>query len=398
MKSQYDVLVIGGGPGGAMAAKTAAEKGLSTCLIEKRPAIGCPVRCAEGIGEDLLREFIEPSPKWIASKIDGARLIAPDGTSMELNPKIAGNEVGYVLDRKIFDRDLVWSAARAGADVFVKTRAVDAITVNSTVKGAWVESGGVIRDINAKITIAADGVESKFARWCGINTTVPMRELETCAQYLLTDIDIEPNITQFFLGNEIAPAGYVWIFPKGDRTANVGIGIGGNKSGEGHRARDYLDRFVSTHFPNGKVVELIVGGVSICEPLDCTVSDGLIIVGDAARMSDPITGGGIYSALYTGTLAGEVAAECIAKGDCSRESLMKYDAMWRDSKMGKALARNYQFKEAFVKMSDENLNAIVHSARNINLSDFNTKSLFKEIIKNNPQLLKELITLKKLFS
>jgi hypothetical protein len=77
---------------------------------------------------------------------------------------------------------------------------------------------------------------------------------------------------------------------------------------------------------------------------------------------------------------------------------MKYDAMWRDSKMGKALARNYQFKEAFVKMSDENLNAIVHSARNINLSDFNTKSLFKEIIKNNPQLLKELITLKKLFS
>ena len=68
MKSKYDVLVIGGGPAGALAARTAAEKGLSACLVEKRPAIGAPVRCAEGIGKEALAEFIEPDPRWISAR------------------------------------------------------------------------------------------------------------------------------------------------------------------------------------------------------------------------------------------------------------------------------------------------------------------------------------------
>ena len=66
MKNKYDVLVIGGGPAGAIAAKTAVEKGLSACLVEKRPAIGAPVRCAEGIGKDALHEFMDPDPKCIS--------------------------------------------------------------------------------------------------------------------------------------------------------------------------------------------------------------------------------------------------------------------------------------------------------------------------------------------
>src|SRR5690606_33989461 len=80
MKSRYDLLVIGGGPGGAIAARTAARKGLSVCLVEKRPAIGVPVRCAEGIGKDILREFVEPDERWIAADIDRAQLVAPDGS------------------------------------------------------------------------------------------------------------------------------------------------------------------------------------------------------------------------------------------------------------------------------------------------------------------------------
>jgi len=122
MKTNYDILVIGGGPAGALAAKTAAEAGNSVCLIEKRPAIGTPVRCAEGIGKELLKEFIRPDPRWISADIESARIIAPNGTAIKLDQARAGNEVGYVLDRKVFDRELVWQAAEAGADVIVKTR------------------------------------------------------------------------------------------------------------------------------------------------------------------------------------------------------------------------------------------------------------------------------------
>ena len=395
MQSKYDVLIIGGGPGGAMAGKAVADAGLSCCIVEKRPAIGAPVRCAEGVGMEI-SELIDLNPKWISSKIEGAQLVAPDGEVLELNPEMAGNEVGYVLDRKIFDRELVWNAANAGCDVFVKSRASSAIMKDGKVCGAVIEHGGETFEVTADVVIAADGVESKFARWCGIDTTVPLAEIETCVQYLMTNIDIDSGMNVFYLGREVAPEGYVWIFSKGDRTANVGIGISGKVCKDGKRPKDYLDAFIAEHLPNGKIIELIVGGVSACRPLECTVADGLIIVGDAARVSDPLTGGGIINAMYTGKLAGEVAAECIAAGDCSKSALMKYDAEWRSSRMGKALKRNYEIKEIFIKLKDEKLDSIVNSVKKLDMEIFDTKYLVRELVKHNPWLLKEINSLRRL--
>ena len=104
--AQYDVLVVGGAPGGAFAAKTFAEKGYSVLLTEKRPAIGAPVRCAEGVGKALMHEFFKPEDRWVAAEIEKANIIAPDGFKMEVEPEKAGAEVGYVLQRKVFDPDL----------------------------------------------------------------------------------------------------------------------------------------------------------------------------------------------------------------------------------------------------------------------------------------------------
>ena len=390
MKSKYDVLVIGGGPAGALAGKTAAEKGLSALIVEKRPAIGAPVRCAEGIGKEALHEFIDPDPRWISADMTGASIVAPDGFVMKLGSEMAGSKVGYVLDRKIFDRELVWKAAEAGADVTVKSRAAAPIMEKGVVKGAKIEYCGKTTDVKADVVIAADGVESKFSRWCGIDTTVPVREIMSSVQYVMTDIDIDEHSTVFYLGNEIAPEGYLWIFPKGKRTANVGIGISGKKSGAGHRAKDYLDRFVKKNFPDGKTIEYIPGGVSVCRPLECTVGDGLIITGDAARVVDPLTGGGIYNAMFTGRLAAEVAAACIGNGDVSRKALMQYDKAWRASKMGKTIERNYLIKEYLIKLPDTKLNEIIHSVSNIHLKEFSTMNLIKEIIKVNPKLMLEL--------
>jgi digeranylgeranylglycerophospholipid reductase len=390
MKSHYDILVIGGGPAGAIAARTAAKKGLSVCLVEKRSAIGAPVRCAEGIGREALAEFVAPDKRWISAEMTGAAIVAPDGTMMKLESNLAGNKVGYILDRKFFDRELVWQAADAGSDVFVKMRAAAPIMENGVVNGAKLESCGNVMDVKADVVIATDGVESKFARWCGIDTTVPVREIMSGAQYVLTDIDIDPHSTVFYLGNEVAPEGYLWIFPKGERSANVGIGISGKKSGTGHRAKDYLDTFVHKTFPKGKMIEFIVGGVSVCPPLDCTVADGLMIAGDAARVVDPLTGGGIYNAMFTGNLAANVAADCIDKGNTGKKALMAYDAGWRSSKMGKSIARNYHIKEYLIKQPDEKLNAIIKSVSKLNLTEFSTITLIKELMKVNPKLMFEL--------
>jgi len=86
--------------------------------------------------------------------------------------------------------------------------------------------------VEADIVVEADGVESKVGRWAGIDTSLKLSDIETCAQFLVAGIDVDQNFCQFYLGNEIAPAGYIWIFPKGKNQANVGIGILGSKSGK----------------------------------------------------------------------------------------------------------------------------------------------------------------------
>ncbi|MEN6341573.1 MAG: NAD(P)/FAD-dependent oxidoreductase [Methanospirillum sp.] len=394
MRPEYDVLVVGGGPGGALAARTAAEKGLRVGIIEKRSAIGVPVRCAEGVGRDLIEEFMEPDPAWISAVIDRAVLVAPDGYRMTLEPSMAGAEVGYVLDRKRFDRDLVMQAADAGADVQVRARAIAPIMENGAVAGARIEANGTVEDVRAKVTVAADGVESKFARWCGIDTAVPLAEIETCVQYLMTGIEIDPAATVFYLGNDRAPEGYVWVFPKGERTANVGIGISGKKCRDGSRPIDYLNRFVKETFPSGKVLEWIIGGVPVCRPLERTVADGLVIVGDAARVADPITGGGIYNAMFTGRLAGQTASDAISAGDVSTNALMAYDRTWRASKLGKSLERNYKVKEYFLTLSDDKLNRLVHSISKIDLAKFSVLGMVTELVKHDPSLLLELRALR----
>jgi digeranylgeranylglycerophospholipid reductase len=122
-----DMVVVGAGPAGSMAAKVAAEKGLKVALLEKRQEIGDPVRCAEGVSKAGLKEMVSPDPSWISAEVKGARIYAPDGTGLVMSEDRSGSEVGYVLERKIFDRALAMQAAMAGAEVMVKTRALGSL-------------------------------------------------------------------------------------------------------------------------------------------------------------------------------------------------------------------------------------------------------------------------------
>ena len=84
MKSRYDVVVVGGGPSGSMAAKLAAEGGVSVCLLEKDRDIGYPVRCGEAAGSSGIEEFFDIKKTWVAEKIQGVTLVSPDGKEVEV--------------------------------------------------------------------------------------------------------------------------------------------------------------------------------------------------------------------------------------------------------------------------------------------------------------------------
>ncbi|ADI73190.1 geranylgeranyl reductase [Methanohalobium evestigatum Z-7303] len=388
MKNQYDVIVVGAGPGGSIAAKTAAKNGLDVLLIEKRQEIGDPVRCAEGIGKEGLKHHIEPDPKWICADVKGSRIYSPNETVVEMSEELSGGEVGYVLERKIFDRELVNQAASYGVDVMVKTRATGLISENGYVRGIKAIYLGEEYNFYSNIVIGADGVESKIGRWGGIDTSLKPSDIEVCAQYLIGNIDTDLNFCHFYLGNEIAPSGYIWVFPKGEKLANVGIGILGSRSGK-YRAIDLLSDFVKQKFPEGKILELDVGGVPVSGTIDQTIADGLMLVGDAARQSDPITGGGLVNAMDAGEIAGNVAYEAISANDVSTKMLQRYESRWRKT-IGQDIDNDLIVKNKFVEFTDEQLNTFAHSLQNVNFNTMNLKELLYVLFKANKRLLWDL--------
>jgi len=345
-RSRYDVVVVGAGPAGSVAARVAAEHGLSVLLVEKRQEIGSPVRCAEGVGHVPLTEFIAPDPAWISAEIRGAYYCASqDGHAEDV--RFDGDErVGYVLERRVFDRVLAEQAVAAGASVAVKTPVSGLLCEDGRVSGVLVEVRGTLQEIDCAVVVGADGVESWVGRWAGLNTRLARRDSMPCAQYLLSGIDVDPGCLQYYVGQDLAPGGYAWIFPKGDGRANVGLGVQSDWAAA--PAFDYLQRFIESKpfLSQGSPVSLILGNAPTAIPTTPLVTHGCVLVGDAARQLDPLTGGGILNAMAAGKIAGEVIADAIAAGDVSAARLWPYEERWQAG-LGKRMARNYRIKERF---------------------------------------------------
>ena len=222
-----DVVVVGAGPGGSMAARYCAEGGLDTILIEKKAEVGAPLRCAEGVSKKWLQEGgIEPDPAWIRGDMKGAIIKSPQGTTFQLDESKAGAEVGYVLERHIFDKALARLAAEAGARIMLRTSCTGIIREEGEIVGIKARSMGEEIEIRAKCVVAADGYESQVGRWGGIDTNLKLSDIDSCIQYRMCNIDVAPDYCEFVIGS-VAPGGYIWIFPKGNGVANVGIGVMG---------------------------------------------------------------------------------------------------------------------------------------------------------------------------
>jgi len=388
MPKEVDVLVVGMGPGGSGAAKRCAELGLRVLGVEKRAEIGAPKRCGEAISRNGMTERIgiEPKGPWIIQEVHGAMVYAPNGEHVRI--EYDGPE-GWVVERKMFDKHLAALAARAGARVLARTEAANFSRVDGAIT-ATLKASNHASEVRAKIIIAADGVESRVARTLGINTSNKLVDICSGAQFEMAGVKHKTNMIEFFFGNDIAPGGYVWFFPKGEGVANVGIGV--RKPWAKKTAIEYLEDFVKSRpdLRDASIIEVNSGGVPVGGFLEDSVADNLMVVGDAAHQVNPIHGGGIPEAYMAGKLAAEVAAEAIKSGDLSKKFLKKYDRLW-DEKRGKKLKKILKLREVMESMSDEDLNWFVEYLEGADLVDVSRSSGFTRIAKilmKKPRLIK----------
>jgi geranylgeranyl reductase family protein len=292
-----DVLVVGAGPAGCCAAGAAAAAGASVLLVEQRRNVGLPVQCAEYVPAQIVSHTTIPK-RAVAQRVRTLHTHLPDG---EVTQTRAG---GYILDRSVFDKSLAATAYRAGARIWMRSRAL-----KRTEDGALIRRNARPLEVKCRVIIGADGPRSTVGRWMRQSNTdsVDARQVEVvlAKRQDHTDVYFDPQ----YVG------GYGWCFPKGD-TANVGVGVNRALGGEPASALAHLlDRL---EIPTGAVVGRTAGMIPCGGSVSGLVRGNLMLAGDAAGLTHPVTGAGILSAIVSGTLAGHAAASAALADDVSR--------------------------------------------------------------------------------
>ncbi len=394
-KYDHDVIIIGAGPAGSTLSRLLSLQGMDVMVFDKRKELGEPVRCGEGLGSrEVVAQDIDIPKQCISTEITGAKVVSPDGSEIVWRSK---ETTGWVLERKMFDKWLMERAVKQGARVKSYSRVIDLIKNDSgKPEGVLVSHAG--RDayeVSAPLIISAEGMEAQIARKAGFRTVSNLYDVDTCYQYEMQEYDHD-NLIELYFGNKSAPRGYVWIFPKADKKANVGLGIGahletGTKEGgiKGATPKDFLDTFISNHpqLKNASTLQDFGGVISVGSPIDSFVKDNFMVVGTAARQVDPIHGGGIALAMQAAVMAADTIVS--ANKDYSESKLKPYEEKWRAGP-GKKVAKRLLLRKVMESTSDEDFDHIFKTITDNDLNDIlagNFAGSVAKVLVGRPQLL-----------
>ncbi|MDH4221696.1 MAG: NAD(P)/FAD-dependent oxidoreductase [Candidatus Bathyarchaeota archaeon] len=361
---KFDVVVVGAGTGGCLAAKTVAEAGFNVCLIDRKREqdIGDKV-CGDAIGkhhfDTLGLEY--PAGKELERKLIGVKIYSPD---MKFAIDVKGEGLhGYMVNRRLFGQRVLKEATKAGATFLERTQAVELIVKDHFVNGVLarnMETGNKV-SVFGQVTVDASGfsavLQKKLPPEIGVDANASREDVVICYREIreVKEQIAEPDFCEIYLNQKVSPGGYFWIFPEGGTKVNVGLGVAMSKGFPNPKNRLY-DNVLSRPFFRGSSILSGGGGhVPTRRPINCMVGNGILIVGDAACQVNPIHGGGMGPSMMAGTIAGETIIEALETGNVGRENMWSYNVRYMQSYGAKQAGLDV-FRLLLQQLNDEDMN------------------------------------------
>jgi flavin-dependent dehydrogenase len=364
VKTDYDIIVAGGGLAGMIAAQSASyysKQRLSILVLDRNPepTIGKKTIngwvCGDAVGKntvDYMTERIKIA--WgnpeIEHPVKGVMAFSPD---RETSIPFDGD--GYMLNRQQLPQRQLRDAKKAGVNIQYSVALRGLLYDNGTVVG--VEGTNLVTNEpfkkTAKIVVDATGVTSMLRNGLSINAKIERKidrdDLESTGRHIMKfeqgvddKKEFDPDYCIIHLDQDIAPGGYGWVFPKGKNKVNIGLGVQQKeliKRNQRLGARDDVTKLINDYVKINKAIKNpklsddemdsnnVTGNwqVSVRRQNDCLVANGYMLVGDSAWMPKPLDAGGIGPAIVAATILGKNAVNAIEANDVSETGLWQYN-------------------------------------------------------------------------
>lgn len=359
-----DVAVVGAGPAGSRTAQLLAAAGMDVAVLEEHREVGRPVACAGLLSNRVFQCLGEEIA--VLNRANGARIHAPSGHVMKID---AGQPKAVMVDRAAFDQALAKKAVDGGAIIRMEQRVMD---VSAKASGCVLQvrdlalAGTTREEIRSRVVVGADGPSSIVRRSVGIQR--PRRKLTGFQIAFASSQPIDTDLVDLYAGHDVAPGFFAWVVPHGPHSGLVGLA----QEPGGMSPKDRLELLMKSptfrdSFPDVRPVAAFAGTIPI-DPLHRPVTDGAVLVGDAAAQAKAVSGGGVFPALVAAKHASDAIVAALENGEPTTRSLSAYPKAF-DKEVGAELRKAARLRRSFRAMSDKMVDDLIEAMDDPELMD-----------------------------
>ncbi len=311
-----DVVVVGGGAVGLIAAKTLAENGLETILVEEHEEIGKPEHCAGLFSIINFRRLGIPfSERYIENKVRGAVFYSPRGRRIELD---AGRTVAIVTSRSSLDCFLAEEFERRGGSIILNDKVIE-ICFSGNHTEVKTRKGIVVK---AKKVVNAEGVASFLLRKT-LKKTTERRMWIPIIQLWVRDHSLDPEYVYLYF-EEYLPEFFAYFIPVNDEVGKLGVA-------SRTKLKTKLDKFIKERFPDVQVMRSVSHAVYTGRPLKPDLDSTFIPIGDVAGHVKASTGGGvIMGGLIAKNICEMIALEIMGESESTGYRRRNVESLLRE--------------------------------------------------------------------